>query len=91
MRVSALAALPKLPWLLCHRAQVYAGLNQQTGELMAVKLLQLVSRHGNKDGGVGRGRGGGMGGSHACRRPIEPRVPSSSSLCAVLCTLGRVR
>jgi len=27
--------------------KVYAGLNQQTGELMAVKVLELVSRHGN--------------------------------------------
>ncbi|PNW70648.1 hypothetical protein CHLRE_17g728700v5 [Chlamydomonas reinhardtii] len=29
--------------------KVYAGLNQQTGELMAVKVLQLLSKHGNKE------------------------------------------
>jgi hypothetical protein len=39
---------PPLPFLAS--PQVYAGLNQQTGELMAVKILQLVSRQGNKDG-----------------------------------------
>ncbi|KAG2431793.1 hypothetical protein HXX76_009288 [Chlamydomonas incerta] len=29
--------------------KVYAGLNQGTGELMAVKVLQLLSKHGNKE------------------------------------------
>lgn len=31
---------------LPHGPQVYAGLNQLTGELMAVKVLELVTRHG---------------------------------------------
>lgn len=34
--------------VLC--VQVYAGLNQQTGELMAVKVMQLINKNSHKEG-----------------------------------------
>ncbi len=53
--------------------QVYAGLNQQTGELMAVKVMQLINKNSHKDGeqrtgGDRTGTGLGYSGpAHLCR------------------------